>query len=165
MKQDNCIYLIGEKQKALFPESSQIYEFTKKNMKEIESAELTAVIAGVFSLGQFFPGADSALTSIVHEWLRRQAEEIDTTAPLQKYCIVITAFKKLNGEISVRKIAQIQLPPGKFPLDSTEAIHGLVLDNLPNWQESLTQEGYASDSQVIQLIKESTLHHIEQTLQ
>jgi hypothetical protein len=78
---------------------------------------------------------------------------------------LISAFKRLDGEISVKVTAIIPVQPGALNMEQPDGFHELLIASLPEFQEALTEEAYASDSKMIALIKEATLHHIHGKLQ
>ena len=51
-QQDRFIYIIGEHQNGIIPESPKILVFTRENMRQIATDELALVIANVFAKGQ-----------------------------------------------------------------------------------------------------------------
>ena len=165
-QQNRFIYIIGEHQNGIIPESPEILAFTKENMRQIATDELAMVIANVFAKGQYFPGPDGALTSIIHEFISRSDRYCRAKSKLKKgRCTLISAFKRLDGEISVKVTAIIPVQPGTLNMEQPEGFHDLLIASLPEFQEALTEEAYASDSKIIAIIKEVTLHHIQGKLQ
>lgn len=162
---DRFIYIVGEQQRAIIPESSDIFSFARKNMRQIETAELESVLANVFSKGQFFPGPEGALTAIIHE-LTGRSEMYKNTVPQkgQGQCTLITAFKRLDGEISVKVVAALAVKPGVLKIDDPDSFHQLLLERLPEFQQAFTTEAYAPDSTLIEIIKDTTMHHIHKKL-
>jgi hypothetical protein len=165
-QQDRFIYIIGEHQNGIIPESPEVLAFTKETMRQIDTGELALVIANVFAKGQYFPGPDGALTSIIHEFIGRSDRYSRTKSKIKKgRCTLISAFKRLDGEISVKVTAIIPVQPGTLNMEQPEGFHDLLIASLPEFQEALTEEAYASDSKIIAIIKEATLHHIHGKLQ
>jgi hypothetical protein len=165
-QQDRFIYIIGEHQNGIIPESPEVLAFTKETMREIDTGELAMVIANVFARGQYFPGPDGALTSIIHEFIGRSERYSRAKSKIKKgRCTLISAFKRLDGEISVKVTAIIPVQPGALNMEQSEGFHHLLITSLPEFQEALTEEAYASDSKIIAIIKEATLHHIQGKLQ
>lgn len=163
---DQAIYVVGEQQCAIIPESADILAFTQQNMQQIDTQELASVVANVFARGQFFPGPEGVLTSVLHELIRRA--DLYRNAPSDAKtgrCTLITAFKRLDGEISVKVAAVIPVKPGTLNLEDLAGFHALFMESLPNFQHVFTEEAYAPDSKLIDLIKETTLHHINKKLQ
>ncbi len=54
-QQDRFIYIIGEHQNGIIPESPEVLAFTKENMRQIDTDEMAMVIANVFAKGHNFP--------------------------------------------------------------------------------------------------------------
>jgi hypothetical protein len=50
-------------------------------------------------------------------------------------------------------------------MEDPKGFHDLLVASLPEFQGALTEEAYASDSKLIDIIKEATLHHIHRKLQ
>jgi len=164
---DRYIYVVGEQQRAIVPESAEIMSFTQRSMQQIETGELATVVANVFAKGQFFPGPEGALTSVIHELAGRAEAYKNASSQTdqgQGRCTLITAFKRLDGEISVKVAAIIPVEPGTLKIEEPESFQVLLLDALPEFQEVFTEEAYAPDSKLINIIKETTLHHINKKL-
>lgn len=163
---DRFIYIVGEQQNGIIAENPEVLAFTRDSMQQIETRELAMVIANVFARGQYFPGPDGALTSVLHEFVARSERYQRVKPKLNKgRCTVVTAFKRLDGEISVKVIAVIPVQPGGLNIQEPEGFHALLIASLPGFQDVLTEEAYAPDSKLIGIIKEATLHHIHGQLQ
>jgi len=163
---DRFIYIVGERNHGVIAESAEIFAFTKANMQQIDSTELALVIANVFARGQFFPGPDGALTAVIHELTSRAERFQAANTPVdQGRCTLITALKRLDGEISVRVAAIIPVDPGTLRIDEPEGFERLLQDKIPEFQHVFTEEAYAPDSKIIDIIKEAALHHINQKLE
>ena len=159
------IYLVGEAQTAILPEQDEVFTFARDHLAGIDSAELTLVLASVFGRGQLFPGPETALTPLVHEFVRRAETYREARTRTRKgRCTLVTAFRRLDGEISVQVSAVIPLQPGQVHPDRPEEFHTLLLDSLPAFQQAFTREPYAADSRLVAIIKEATLHHINRRL-
>lgn len=163
---DRFIYVIGEQQNAIIPESSEVFSFTQRNMQQIDTGELASVVANVFGKGQFFPGPGEVLTSVIHELIGR-SEHYRTaiSQTVSGRCTLITAFKRLDEEISVKVAAIIAVEPGTLNIDEPESFHAFLLEKLPEFQQVFTEEAYAPDSKIIDIIKETAMHHITKELQ
>jgi hypothetical protein len=162
---DRFIYVVGEQQSAIIEESEEVLSFTQRSMQQIDTRELASVIANVFAKGHFFPGPDEALTSVIHELTGRA--DVYRNASSQTgtgRCTLITAFKRLDGEISVKVAAIIPVKTGTVNIEKPESFHALLLDALPGFQQAFTEEAYAPDSKLIAIIKETTLYHINKEL-
>ena len=165
-QQDRFIYIVGEHQNGIIPESPEVLAFTRETMRQIATDELALVIANVFAKGQYFPGPDGALTSVIHEFIGRSDRYNRAKSKMKKgRCTLISAFKRLDGEISVKVTAIIPVQPGVLNIEQPEGFHDLLIASLPEFQEAFTEEAYASDSKIIAIIKEATLHHIHGKLQ
>jgi hypothetical protein len=163
---DRFIYIVGEQQNGIIPESPEVIAFTRGSMQQIDTSELAMVIANVFAKGQYFPGPDGALTSVIHEFVARSACYNRMKSKLKKdRCTLVTALRRLDGEISVKVTAVIPVPPGTLDMQEPEGFHALLIGSLPSFQDALTEEAYAPDSKLIDIVKEATLHHIHGTLQ
>jgi hypothetical protein len=162
---DRYIYVVGEHQNAVLPELDQIYAFTGEQMVEIETGELTTVLANVFGLGQFFPGPQEALTAVVHEFIRR-SEDVDKVraGAGEIQCTLITVFKRFDGEISVENPAVLTTDPGMLDPEKPDSFHALLLESVPALQKVFTAQAYAVDSLIVSIIKEATMHHIHRGL-
>jgi len=165
-QQDRFIYIIGEQQNGIIPESQKVLAFTREKMRQIETAELAMVIANVFTKGQYFPGPDGALSSVIHEFIGRSERYSRMKSKLKKgRCTLVTAFKRLDGKISVKVTAIIPVQPDTLNMEQPQGFHELLIASLPEFQDALTEEAYAADSKIIGIIKEATLHHIQGKLQ
>ncbi len=163
---DRFIYVVGEQQNAIISESAEVISFTQRNMQQIDTRELATVVANVFSKGQFFPGPDEVLTSVIHELIgRAENYRAATSKSGNGRCTLITAFKRLDGEISVKVAAIIPVEPGILKIEEPESFHALLLEKLPEFQQAFTEEAYALDSKIFNLIKETAMHHINKKLQ
>ena len=163
--ENRFIYLVGEEQTAILEESEEVIAFTATNMHQIDTGELTLVLANVFGKGQMFPGPAEVLTPLIHEFVRRSTpyEQINGSL-LHARCTLVTAFRKLDGDIAVQVAAVMPVLPGSLHPDRPEQFHALLIDSLPDFQEAFTTEAYALDSKLVTIIKETTLHHINRTL-
>ena len=162
---DRFIYVVGEQQRAIIPETAEIFAFTQQNMRQIDTGELASVVANVFAKGQFFPGPEGALTAVIHELAGRAEVYKSASTPTdQGRCTLITAFKRLDGEISVQVAAVIPVEPGTLQIEDPDSFHALLLESLPGFQQAFTTEAYAPDSKIVDIIKETTIHHINKKL-
>jgi hypothetical protein len=162
---DRFIYIVGEHQNAIIAESEEIFAFTSNTMQQIETEELATVIANVFAKGQFFPGPEEVVTSVIHELVGRDGNYRQATPETGKgQCTLITALKRLDGEISVKVTTIIPVQPDTLHIEEPEGFHALLLETLPDFQHVFTEEAYAPDSKIIAIIKEATLHHIHKKL-
>jgi hypothetical protein len=162
---EQYIYIIGEHQNGMIAEQDDILAFTRANMGQVETGELALVIANVFGRGQYFPGSEAALSSVVHEYIRRSDEFRLSKARKKDHCTLVTAFKRVDGEIAVHMAAVIPVRPGTLRLEEPETFHQMLVTALPDNQEAFLKEPYAKDSKVIGLIREATLHHINGALE
>lgn len=162
---EQFIYVLGEAQNGMIPESAEVLAFTREQMQQVETAELALVIANVFGQGQFFPGPDEALSAVLHEFIRRSDRFRLSKARKKHHCTLVSAHKRFDGEISVKVVAVVAVQAGSLQLDEPQSFYQLVVDTLPEYQEVFLEEAYANDSRLIELIKETTLHHINLTLQ
>ena len=152
-------------QTAILPESEEVIAFTASNMHRIDTGELALVLANVFGRGQMFPGPTEALTPLIHEFVRRSEPYGQSGETLrQARCTLVTAFRKLDGDIAVQVAAVMPVLPGSLHPDRPEQFHALLIESLPSFQEAFTTEAYAPDSKLVTIIKETTLHHINRTL-
>ncbi len=165
-QEDRFIYVVGEQQSAIISESAEVLSFTQRNMQHIDTRELASVVANVFSKGQFFPGPDEVVTSVIHELVGRAENYRTATSQTDTgRCTLITAFKRLDEEISVKVAAIISVEPGTLKIEEPESFHALLLEKLPEFQQVFTEEAYALDSKIFNIIKETALHHINKELQ
>ncbi len=156
----NFIYIVGEQQTAIIPESKAVFDFANENMGNIETDELMAVIGSVFAKGEFFPGPPEALTSIIHEFVGRSEEYKSSIGLIDRHCIILTACKLMNGEIVVRMNAITALEPKtKLTVEDTEKFHTLLLETIPKFQNNFTKDPYAQDSKLVNILKETVLYH------
>lgn len=163
---DHFIYIVGEQQEGILAEQPEVFTFTKDSMQQIDTAELALVIANVFSKGQYFPGTDGALNAVIHEFVARAARYRRARSKLSKgRCTLVTAFKRLDGEISVKVTAVLPVAAQTLTAQDLGGFRALLIAALPDFQDALIQEAYAPDSKVINLIKRATLHHIQGSLQ
>ncbi|NLX19365.1 MAG: hypothetical protein GXY53_08825 [Desulfobulbus sp.] len=160
------IYIVGEQQEGIVPESTEIFTFTKQSMQQIETAELALVIANVFARNQFFPGPDGALTSVIHEFVARSEKFQHLRSRYrQGRCTLVTALKRLDGEISVKVSAVFPVKAKRLAPQDPESFRSVLIESLPGFQTAFTEEAYAPDSKIIDIIKQTTLHHIQTSLQ
>ena len=157
------IYVVGEEQTAILAETEEVFTFARENLAQVDTDELRLVLASVFARGQLFPGPETALTPLVHEFVRR-AETYQEGRTRKGRCTLVTAFRRLDGEISVQVSAVMPLQPGQVHPDRPEEFHTLLLDSLPAFQQAFTREAYAANSRLVAIIKEATLHHINRSL-
>ena len=162
---EQFIYLVGEQQEAILGENEEIFTFTKKQMHQVETRELEMVLANVFARNQYFPGPAEALTSVIHEFVRRADRFRLAKERKKSHCTLVTALKRFDGEIAVKVMAVIPLSPHSVALDKPESFHRLLIETLPTYQDSFLEDAYAKDSKLVELIKETTLHHIQDALQ
>ena len=159
------IYLVGEHQTAIVEENQEMLAFTQQHMQQVDSAELALALANVYGKGQMFPGPEGVVTSILHEFVRRSelyANAIEKG--VHDRLSLITAFKRLDGEIATQVAAVIPVPQDALSLERPESFHALLIESLPDFQQAFTTEAYAGNSKLIALIKEATLYHINQKL-
>lgn len=162
---ERYIYVVGEKQTAILPETEEVFAFAREHLAQVDTNELRLVLASVFGRGQLFPGPETALTPIVHEFVRRAEIYQEARNRTRKgRCTLVTAFRRLDGEISVEAAAVMVLRPNQVHPDRPEEFHTLLLDSLPAFQEAFTREAYAADSRLVAIIQEATLHHINRRL-
>jgi len=163
---DRFIYIVGEQQNGVIPESPEVFAYAGGAMGQIDTKELAMVIANVFAKGQYFPGSDGALASVIHEFVSRSDRFKREKSKRKKgRCTIITALKRLDGEISVKVAAVTAVSPGSLQMEAPQGFHDLLVATLPEYQEVFTEEAYAPDSKLIEIVKESTLHHITSRLQ
>jgi hypothetical protein len=162
---DQFIYIVGEHQNGMIPESQEVLAFTRENMGQVETEELSLVISNVFGKGQFFPGPNEALTSVIHEFVRRSDRFRLSKARKKHHCTLVTAFKRFDGEVSVKVATVMVAQAGQLNLGEPDSFHQLLVETIPQIQEVFLEEPYAKDSKVVELLKETTLHHINQRLQ
>jgi len=162
---EQYIYIRGEYQNGMIPESDEILAFTRENMGQVQTQELSMVIANVFAKGQYFPGPDGALNSVIHEFVRRSDRFRLSKTRKKDHCTLVTAFKRFDGEITVKVATVIAIKPGTLKIDAPETFHELLVETIPEYQDVFLEEPYAKDSKVIELLRETTLHHINATLQ
>ncbi len=156
----NFIYVVGEKQTAIIPESQAVFDFANENMKSIESDELVKVISSVFGKGEFFVGPPEVLTSIIHEFINRSEEYKSSSGFLDRHCIILTACRLIKGEIAVRVTAISPLDPkSELTLEDSEKFYTFLLEAIPKFENNFTKEPYAQDSKLVSILKESILYH------
>lgn len=162
---EQYIYVVGEHQTAIVQENQELLSFTRQHMQQVDTAELALVLANVYGKGQMFPGPEEVVTSIVHEFVRRSAPYAQAIEKgVQDRCSLVTAFKRLDGEIATQVAAIIPVPQGAVQLEKPESFHALLIESLPDFQQAFTTEAYAATSNLIAIIKEATLHHINKKL-
>ena len=164
-KVEQFIYIVGEHQDGMIAENDEIFAFTREKMAQVETRELAMVIANVFAKGQYFPGPDGALSSVIHEFVRRSDRFRLSKVRKKDHCALVTALKRFDGEISVKVAMVVTIEPGRLKIDKPESFHQFLVATIPQYQEVFLEEAYAKDSKLIDLIKETTLHHINMTLQ
>ena len=157
------IYVVGEEQTAILAETEEVFTFAREHLAQVDTDELRLVLASVFARGQLFPGPDTALTPLVHEFVSR-AETYQEGRTRKGRCTLVTAFRRLDGEISVQVSAVMPLQPGQVHPDRPEEFHTLLLDSLPAFQQAFTREASAANSRLVAILKEATLHHINRRL-
>ncbi len=156
----NFIYIVGEEQTAVIPENPAVFEFAKANMEKIETGELEAVIGSIFGKGEFFPGPPEAITSIIHEYVRRSEEYASSIGIIGRHCMFLTAGRLINQEIAVRTSAIAELKPeAKLTEGDTEIFYTLLLETIPRFENNFSKEPYAQDSKLVSIIKEAVLYH------
>jgi hypothetical protein len=112
------IYVVGEEQTAIMAETEQVFSFARAHLAAVDTDELRLVLASVFGRGQLFPGPETALTPLVHEFVRRAETYREARTRTRKgRCTLVTAFRRLDGEISVQVSAVIPLQPGQVHSD------------------------------------------------
>lgn len=163
------IYILGEMQSTLLAAEEEVFTFAKTHMAAIATTELEAVLGSVFGMGEFFPGPDTALGALVHEYASRTCAlgldtPIETATRPAHYCQLIFVFQALEGGIKVRTAARLFLDPEKNPLRSEEDAHQLVLEHLPAFQHIFLEDACAPQSRLIALLKAAALHHINRKL-
>ncbi|MBM9512725.1 hypothetical protein [Desulfogranum marinum] len=154
----NYIYVIGEEQSAIIPENPEVMEFTSTNMGEINTEELLLVIGNVFGKGEFFPGPQEVLTSVIHEVVRRW-EEYQQQKDKDKYCVVLTALRLLDGQVEAAPLSIISIGDQHLSETDNDQFYTLLLDQLPGFQEKFKQKAYSPDSKLITIIQDAAEHH------
>lgn len=156
---NNFYYIIGEKQSTVIEERKEVADFTQQNMGAINTAELHQVLANVFGKGEYFPGPDEVLTSIIHESVRRW----DVTGEQkQPYCVLITALRLLKGDIDVAPLATIALEDQEVSPENVDSFYTFLLHSLPTIQDKLVEKAYAPDSKLVAIIKDAAEFHLQQ---
>lgn len=158
---ENYIYLIGEEQSAIIPENREVLQFTEAKMGSIDTEELRLVVANVFGKGDFFPGPQEVVTSIIHELVRRW-EPYQKKTISDSYCVLMTAFRLLDGEIEATPQAIIPTEGQSLSPGDDSSFYRLLLETLPTFQECFTHSAYAPDSKLVAIIKDSAVHHQQQ---
>ena len=168
---DGCeyMYVFGEAQSALLAAQEEIFAFARENMAAISTPELESVLANVFGAGQLFPGPDTALGALIHEYASRSARKSElvaagAAAPASGYCLLILVFKGQEGDMRVRSAARLTVDTGKNPLEDDKDAYQLVLEKLPAFQHIFLEDACAPQSRLIGLIKASALLHINKKL-
>lgn len=161
---DRFIYVVGEHQTGVIAESAETLAFTRANMAKIDTSELALVIANIFARGQFFPGPEGVLAAVLHELTGRSEFFQKAEAGDGGRCTLITAFKRLDGEISAKVTAIMPVVPGTLDLEDLEGFESLLRECLPKFQQAFLAEAYAPDSKIIDIIKKTTLYHINKNL-
>ena len=162
---EQFVYIVGEQQNGMIPASDEILAFTRENMGQVQTQELAMVIANVFAKGQYFPGPDGALSSVIHEFIRRSDRFRLSKLRKKDHCTLVTAFKRFDGEIAVKVAAVVAIDSGTLKIEEPETFHQLLVDTIPQYQEVFLEEPYAKDSKVVEILRESTLHHINSALE
>ncbi len=111
----------------------------------------------VFAKGEFFPGPQEVLTSIIHEVTRRWETYQQNTN--ENCCAIITTFKLLDGQFEATPLAIVPIDDQKLSNDDDDGFYALLLEALPSFQEKLTQKAYAPDSRLVSIIKDSAVYH------
>ncbi|MDX9840249.1 MAG: hypothetical protein RBS95_02245, partial [Desulfobulbus sp.] len=57
---ERYIYVVGEEQTAILPETEQVFTFARAHLAAVDTEELRLVLASVFGRGQLFPGPETA---------------------------------------------------------------------------------------------------------
>jgi len=161
---EQFIYILGEAQNGMIPESADVLAFTREQMQQVETGELEMVIANVFGRGQSFFGPDEAITAVIHEFIRRSDRFRLAKARKKHHCTLVSALKRFDGEYSVKVVAVIAVPPGTLKIQEPQSFYQMVVNTLPEYQEVFLEEAYAKDSKLIELIQETTLYHINASL-
>ncbi|WP_028584889.1 hypothetical protein [Desulfogranum mediterraneum] len=153
----NFFYIVGENQSAILPENKEVIQFVGDNMGGIESEELLMVLGNVFAKGEFFPGPQEVLTSVIHEVVRRW--EGYQQQDKEGYCVIITALRLLDGQIEVRPVAVVPVEDSRLTEEDSQAFYTLLLQGLPGFQEEFSQKAYAPDSKLVSIIQDAAVHH------
>ena len=154
----NYIYVVGEEQSGIIAENPEVLQFTSSNMGEIDTEELLLVIGNVFGKGEFFPGPQEVLTSIIHEAVRRW-EEYQQHTTKENYCVILTALRLLDGEIETAPLTIFPTGDQKLSETDNDQFYTLLLDQLPGFQEKLKQKAYSPHSKLIEIIQDAAEHH------
>jgi hypothetical protein len=157
---ENYIYIVGEQQSTVLVEESQILEFTASKMSEINTEELYLVVGNVFGKGEFFPGPQEVVTSIIHELVRRWNEE--DSLPEGNRCSIITSFMLVTGDIKTMTLASFTTDDWDLSLDKEDGFYSFLLEKLPQVQDKLANDAYAPNSRLVSIIKDCAAHHKEQ---
>ncbi len=167
----NCcayIYIIGEAQSTLLAAEEEVFAFAAAHMTAIGTAELESVLASVFGAGQLFPGPDTALGALIHEYANRSsanlAEEPQAGSAATSHCLLILVFQGQDGGMQVHPAARIPLDPEKKTLLGEQEAQQLVLEHLPAFQQIFLEEPCSRQSRLVDLIKASALLHINKKL-
>jgi len=155
---DNFFYIIGEAKNAVITEHKEVLQFTREKMGAVDTDELRLVIGNVFGKGEFFPGPDEVVTSIIHEVVRRW-DEYQKFEKKNNYCVFISALRKVNGEIDASPLAIVPTTGYQLSEDEPTPFYLLLLDTLPRFQEKFTQKAYATDSKLITVLKDAAKYH------
>ena len=100
---ERYLYVVGEEQTAIVAETEEVFTFARAHLAQVDTGELRLVLASVFGRGQLFPGPETALTPLVHEFVRRAETYREARTRTRKgRCTLVTAFRRLDGEISVQ---------------------------------------------------------------
>lgn len=162
------IYIIGEAQSALLAAEEEVFAFAGKHMAAIATPELEAVLTSVFGQGRLFPGPDTALGALIHEYASRAntkpAEETPSKSAPPSHCLLILVFQGQDGVMRVRPAARIPLDLKKDPLHNEKEAQQLVLEHLPSFQHIFLEDPCSRQSRLVGLIKASALLHINKQL-
>ncbi|WP_028579930.1 hypothetical protein [Desulfogranum japonicum] len=155
------IYVFGEHQSAFFELSDQVMQFTQENMAQIDTEELRLVLGNVFGKGEFFPGPQEVVTSVLHELVRRWEPYTKAFEGGKKHsaCVYVTALRLLDGTVMVRPLTVARLKDEGVQLDDEKGFYTLLMETLPSCQGELAKTAYAPDSKVVGLIKDAAAYH------
>ena len=159
----HCIYVLGEKQTTLLSAEEDIFSFAHEHMGEIPTAELQGVLAQVFGYGHLFPGPATALGALLHEYVARSGLQL-AAEQNKGLCFFLTAFQTVDNDILVRAVQAIPFDPAVQMLTSEQDARQLVVETLPQFQDAFSGDAYTPDSQLVSLIKDATLYHINKKL-
>ncbi len=163
-RMEQFIYVFGEKQSAVFALSEQVMQFTQENMAQIETDELRLVIGNVFGKGEFFPGSQDVVTSVLHELVRRWEpyRQLTSEGKESGACVYVTALRLLDGTVVVNPLVIAPIQNEGLSLSDEKSFYTLLMKVLPSCKEKLASVAYAPDSQVVALIKDAAAYHQKQ---